>query len=113
MFTPRNQKEIGERIRRLRLSLDETQQQFSEAVCITPNFLSELENGKKGLSCETLYNICENRNVSADYLLFGEETPSLTPSEIIINCAPKMNNDELSIAIAYLESLRKMRELNS
>ncbi len=111
MFTSRNQIEIGKRIRELRRSLNETQQQFSEAVNITPNFLSELETAKKGLSCETLYNICENRKVSADYLLFGDKSETTPPSEIIINCADKMDKHDLSIVISYLQSLLKMREM--
>ena len=112
MFTSRNQAEIGKRIRALRHSLNETQQQFSEAVNITPNFLSELETAKKGLSCETLYNICENKGVSADYLLFGDKSEEAPPSETIISCAAKMDTRELRVLIGYLESLLKMREIN-
>lgn len=70
MFSTKTQCEIGQRIRGVRRQNDRTQMQFSEDVYITPNFLSEIENGKKGLSCETLYNICETQKVSADYLLF-------------------------------------------
>ncbi|MCR4641301.1 MAG: helix-turn-helix domain-containing protein [Lachnospiraceae bacterium] len=111
MFTSRDQQEIGKRIRELRRSINETQLQFSEAVGITPNYLSELENGKKGLSCSTLFNICENRKVSADYLLFGEDTDPVPPSETIISYATKMNTHDLSILITYLQSLLKMKEM--
>ena len=71
MYSNRAQFETGRRIREIRREQEATQQQFSENIYITPNFLSEIENGKKGLSCETLYNICESQKVSADYLLFG------------------------------------------
>ena len=111
MFSDRVQYQIGQRIRELRRSQDATQLQFSEDVYITPNFLSEIENGKKGLSCETLYNICETQKVSADYLLFGEMEPEKSKSDTIIETASGMNTSELDVVIRYLDALKKMREL--
>lgn len=111
MFSDRVQYQIGLRIRELRRSQDATQLQFSEDVYITPNFLSEIENGKKGLSCETLYNICETQKVSADYLLFGEKEPELSPPELIIETASKMPPEQLNVVIRYLDALRDMRTL--
>ena len=49
MYSNRAQFEIGRRIREVRHSQDATQQQFAEDIYITPNFLSEIENGKKTL----------------------------------------------------------------
>ena len=111
MFSDQIQHEIGQRIREIRKQNGRTQMQFSEDVFITPNFLSELENGKKGLSCETLYNICETQKVSADYLLFGEKEPERSKSDTIIETASKMNTNELGVIIKYLDALKKMREL--
>lgn len=42
--------EIGQRIRQLRLLSDYTQAEFAELIDISINFLSEIENGKKGVS---------------------------------------------------------------
>ena len=111
MFSDQSQYEIGQRIREIRKMNARTQMQFSEDVYITPNFLSELENGKKGLSCETLYNICETQKVSADYLLFGEKEPKKSKSDTIIETASEMNAYELDVVIKYLDALRKIREL--
>lgn len=113
MYSSRIQFEIGRRIREIRHGQDATQQQFSEDIYITPNFLSEIENGKKGLSCETLYNICESQNVSADYLLFGNTNGDneIAPSETIIETASQMKSEELSVVIEYLSALKKMKEL--
>lgn len=63
---------IGNRVRRHRESLKLSREVFSEMVGISPQFLAEIENAKKGFSAETLYKICEKGNVSADYILFGD-----------------------------------------
>ena len=62
---------IGARIKEERKKLNLTRETFSEKISISPQFLSEIENGKKGMSIETLYKICNTFNISADYLLFG------------------------------------------
>nr|WP_317359446.1 helix-turn-helix transcriptional regulator [uncultured Tyzzerella sp.] len=62
---------IGARIKEQRKKLNLTRETFSEKISISPQFLSEIENGKKGMSIETLYKICNTFNISADYLLFG------------------------------------------
>lgn len=113
MYSNLTQLEIGQRIREARRNQEATQLQFSEEIFISSNFLSEIENGKKGLSCETLYNICETQKISADYLLFGniKENEEVSDSELIIETATKMKSDELSVVIDYLKSLKRMREL--
>ena len=67
---------IGKRLRRQRENFGLTREKFSEKVDISPQFLAELENGKKGMSAETIYKICSVFPISADYLLFGKETAS-------------------------------------
>ena len=111
MYSDKIQSEIGRRIRKVRRDQNATQQQFSEEVYITPNFLSEIENGKKGLSCETLYNICEAQQVSADYLLFGTEKEERSASETILETASEMSIKELNVVTNYLDALKTMREM--
>ena len=74
-------REIGNRIHEYRISKGMTQAQFSECINISVNFLSELENGKKGLSSETLYNICNEFSVSADYPWKITKQSRLFPSD--------------------------------
>ncbi len=62
---------VGRRVRSCREQLGYTREQFSEQVSISPQFLAEIENGKKGMSAETLYKICTRFSISADYLLLG------------------------------------------
>ncbi len=63
--------QIGKRLRRHREKLNMTREEFAEKANISPQFLAEIENGKKGMSVDTLYKICKNLSISADYILFG------------------------------------------
>ena len=74
---------IGKRLRRQRENFGLTREKFSEKVDISPQFLAELENGKKGMSAETIYKICSVFPISADYLLFGKETISNESSPVL------------------------------
>ena len=62
---------IGGRIRAYRDSLGMNREAFSELVGLSPQFLAEAENGKKGLSAESIYKICSKCGMSADYLVLG------------------------------------------
>ena len=64
-------KQIGGRIRNSRESIDYTREMFAEKAGISPQFLAEIENGKKGMSADTIYSLCEAFSLSADYILFG------------------------------------------
>ena len=60
---------MGERIRQAREDMVYTRETFSEMANITPRFCYDIESGKKGVSIDTLKNICEALNLSADHLL--------------------------------------------
>ncbi len=62
---------IGGRLRAYRESLGMNRESFSEQVGLSPQFLAEAETGKKGLSAESIYKICSNSDMSADYLVLG------------------------------------------
>ena len=64
---------VGKRMRRHRKAMSLTREQFSELVDISPQFLSEIENGTKGISAETLYKVCSKATASADYILLGRQ----------------------------------------
>ncbi len=67
--------QIGKRLRKRREKFNMTREVFAEKAGISPQFLAEIENGKKGMSVTTLYKICNNFKISADYLLFGTMPP--------------------------------------
>jgi len=101
---------IGNRVHNLRTSHDLTQAQFAEIIDISVNFLSEIENGKKGMSQDTLYKLCSNFAVSADYILFGTKKDNALSPDIIIEYVNKLDSNELEILSNYLISLQKLRK---
>lgn len=99
--------DIGQRIKQLRLLNDYTQAEFAEAIDISINFLSEIENGKKGLSQDTLARICQQLNTSADYILFGTKPQHSS----LLKLATSLSIEELQTTIHYLESLIEMKKI--
>ena len=70
--------QIGNRILHLRLKLGMTQDQLSEHLGCTPNYLGQLERGTKNLSLSMAERICYFFGISYDYLLLGKEQDGLT-----------------------------------
>lgn len=64
--------EIGPRMKKQRELLGLTREQLAEKLDITPRFCYDLELGLKGMSVSTLSKLSETLNITADYLLFGE-----------------------------------------
>lgn len=98
---------IGQRICQLRLLNDLTQAEFAEQIDISINFLSEIENGKKGLSQDTLARICRQLNISADFILFGVKQNQTS----LIDMANSLSINEIETTIHYLESLIEMKKM--
>ena len=69
-----NQKEFGERVRNTRKDRGFTQETLADALNITREFITRIENGKNVCSFDLLINIAKLLNCSTDYLLLGEES---------------------------------------
>ena len=102
-----NKEIIGKRLRRQREKLSMTREKFAEQIDISPQFLAELENGKKGMSAETLCSICEKTKTSADYLLLGRQlTDVKTPAIELILEIPSCYSDAIEdILRAYIDTI--------
>lgn len=72
--------DMGSRIKNQRTCLELTREEFAEKANITPQFLSEIEHGKKAMSAETLFKICSSMDISSEYILFGAERNCLQKS---------------------------------
>lgn len=73
-------KEIGLRVRTQRESLKYTREELAELLGISVNFCSEIENGKKGMSIETLSKVAKVLHLSVDYIVNGSTNSSDTNS---------------------------------
>lgn len=63
--------ELGRRIKLARREAGLKAEELSEMAGITPQFLSEVERGKKGIGSYNLAALARGLGVSADYLLYG------------------------------------------
>ena len=105
--------EIGKRVHDFRIKNDYTQAQFAESIDISVNFLSEIENGKKGMSQETLYKLCQKFNISADYILFGDMALSSNTTidvDNLISIANTFSVEDLDLLINYFSSLKNLKK---
>ena len=62
---------VGNRIREKRKQLNLSREKFAEIADLSPQFLAEIETGRKGMSSMTLLKICNGLCTSADYILTG------------------------------------------
>lgn len=70
--------EAGKRIHAARISHGYTRKYLAEQASISPKFLYEIENGKKGFSAQVLYNLCNALEVDCDYIMMGRERTNYT-----------------------------------
>jgi len=70
-------KKTGQRIQRLRTAHGYTQEELARALNIDRSNLSRLESGKRSCSLDLLVQLSMLFNVTLDYLIFGQDNPSL------------------------------------
>lgn len=77
--------ELGKRIAARRKARKIKQNILADKLQISNNHLSAIENGKENPSLETLLNLCEELQVTPDYLLFGKMYSNNVPKYIAEN----------------------------
>lgn len=98
---------IGGRIRAYRESLGMNREAFSEQIGLSPQFLAEAENGKKGLSAESIYKICSKCEMSADYLVLGKikKDKLKTPLDYALQDMPE------EYSVQYVKMLQAVNDM--
>lgn len=97
---------IGQRIKKLRKEKGYTQQQFSEIIGLSTNYLSDIERGKSSARLDKLVAIinaleCSADDVFADAIKFGYKIKVSRLSEKLELLPP----EEREKALAVLEAL--------
>ena len=64
---------VGLRIREVREACNMTRAEFAEKCNISDSFLAAVESGKKSITSKTLYKICTEMDISADYFIRGRQ----------------------------------------
>lgn len=100
-----NQKEVGKRIRDMRIEAGIKQIDLAEEMSISNDMLSRIENGKNTCAPDHLMYLCQRFGKTADYFYFGmEEDNNKTKEEII----DEIKNDLLKLKRYEVVSIYRM-----
>ena len=69
-------KQMGIRLAQARNAARLSQEKLAERIGISPGHLSKLERGVAPFSLTDLNRICEDLDVEADWILFGQQAPA-------------------------------------
>lgn len=93
---------IGQRMQTRRKELKITQSTLAEAVGVSNNHISAIENGSEHPSLPTLLNICDELHVTPDFLLLGGLRGNNVPQNIV-ESLQLCNEDDLAHIQMYIE----------
>ena len=96
---------IGSNIRTARKRADLTQEELSEIIGVSPQYLSDLERGRVGTSIDTLKKICEKLNVSADFILFGKSDERDYANSTLIEKIQRLPKKQANMVSMFLEAM--------
>lgn len=97
--------QIGAHIRLARIQAKLTQEQLSEKLDCTAQYISDLERGVVGISTPMLRNLCLTLGISSDSILFSSE-PQRDLDTIAEQCR-QLSNEQFQL---LLEIVRKYIE---
>lgn len=90
---------INERIDFIIRKSGDSKKKWSEAIGVTPQFISSLCNGKKKPSDRTIRDICKKANIREEWLRNGEEPMYIEdPLEELLNSREISEEDRSAIA---------------
>ena len=98
---------MGGNLKRFRIYKGFSQAKLSEILDISPNFVSDLENGKRWLSSDTLVNLAESLGVEPFEFLKPLELPKEEINAFIQKYTKKASIAASNAVIQSLDELRK------
>ncbi len=95
---------LGQNVRDIRKSLNLTQEEFAEKLNLNPNFISQIETGKVGISIDNAINICNTANCSSVNLFKGLiNSPDIIDKYELLN---KRDKSVINQMITYLLNIK-------
>ena len=92
---------IGQRIKSARENARLTQEELSELLECTPQYISLMENGRYCISIDMLRTFCTALNVSSDSILFsGHGSRSL---EVISSKCENLTDEQFRLLLEIIE----------
>ncbi len=104
--------EIGERVRQSRTETGLSRDKLAELLGISALFLGYIECGQRGMSINTLHNLCDILNVSADFILFGKKANTDESMKIISDAAAGLDSKYYPLAADSINHLKKLIALS-
>lgn len=106
---------VGLRIREIREALQMTRAAFSEKCDLSESFLAAVESGRKAITSKTVYKICSAVNISADYLIFGNNNGFETDTVLeLLNSLDKYSRESaIRILQEYVCAIRHFQNPNN
>ena len=105
---------MGERIRVARESAGYTQENLSEMIGVSSQYVSDLERGVVGTSIPTLIKLCDVLSVSSDYLLMRNnhvKTDNIDPMEMM-NLMKSLSPEERQMMYQAMSLMMRAFQLN-
>ena len=95
-----NNKEIGERIKRLRKEQGYTQEELSELIGFSKNHLSGIECGKYTATTPFIFRLCSVLGKTPDYYLIGQLSPI---TDELTNLVRRLSEEEKQLVVKIIE----------
>lgn len=106
-------KEIGKRIYNLRSERQYTRAYLASLVHISPKFLYEIENGRKGFTVQVLTNLATIFETSCDYLIRGKVSGTSDPNSKIYKTLELFDNEEQDKIATVLRAVYSVKLENA
>lgn len=103
---------IGNKIYQLRRSINMTQQELAEKVGISVTFLSEIENGRKSMSVDTLIKLSKDLQVSLDTIVFGKDAEDDMQKDVVsmMSTLPLEYNESILVIAREFTRLNRSKK---
>ena len=103
---------IGNKIYQLRRSINMTQQELAEKVGISVTFLSEIENGRKSMSVDTLIKLSKCLQVSLDTIVFGKDAEDDMQKDVVsmMSTLPLEYNESILVIAREFTRLKRSKK---
>jgi transcriptional regulator with XRE-family HTH domain len=97
---------LGENLKKFRTLKGFSQAKLAEILDISPNFISDIETGKRWLSSDTLVNLAEALNIDVYEFLRPQQTPADDISAFIQTYTEKAAKTASEAVLLSLDNLR-------
>ena len=102
-----NFKQIGEKIKKIRLSKNLTQEYIANMADVNTSHISNIENNRVKVSLSTLVQICNALNVTVDYILSEEyKEPSTAIEQEILDELKLCSDDTKEQVLKIVKALQ-------